>query len=115
MNKIKLYLILAGVVIFGLTVGTFLLTAGQDVGRSLFGRGFAESQLKDYVGRVLRDDVNGMSCQAMDTDKNGYVSCDFTTKTQPSSPETIECAAWGIDGFMNRGCKTRLQSTTRPR
>lgn len=115
MNKIKLYLILAGVVVLFFTVGTFLLTAGQDIGRSIFGRGFAESQLKDYVSRVLRTEVNGMSCQAMDTDQNGYVSCDFTTKNQPSTPETIECAAWGLDGFMNRGCKTRLQNTIRPR
>jgi hypothetical protein len=36
------------------------------------------------------------------------VSCDFTTTSDPNRTHSIECAAWGWDGFLNRGCKTRL-------
>jgi hypothetical protein len=108
MNKIKLFLMLGVIGFFVVVVGTFLLTAGRTVGQSLFGRSFAEGQLKDYVSSVLRQDVNGLKCQAVDSDGNGYVSCDYTTAGQPSVPRSIECAAWGMDGFLNRGCKTRL-------
>ncbi|MGB8703224.1 MAG: hypothetical protein WCD18_27720 [Thermosynechococcaceae cyanobacterium] len=108
MNKLKLFVILFGCGFLVVVVGTFLLTAGRTVGQSLFGRSFAEGQLKDYVSAVLRQDVNGSRCQAVDSDGNGYVSCDYTTVTQPNLPRSIECAAWGLDGFLNRGCKTRV-------
>jgi hypothetical protein len=108
MNKIKLFLVLGAIGFFVVVVGTFLLTAGRTVGQSLFGRSFAEGQLKDYVSSVLRQEVNGSKCQAVDSDGNGYVSCDYTTSGQPNVPRSIECAAWGMDGFLNRGCKTRL-------
>jgi hypothetical protein len=108
MNKLKFFLGLAAVGFLVVVVGTFLLTAGRTVGQSLFGRSFAEGQLKDYVSAVLKQDVNGSRCQAVDSDGNGYVSCDYTTAGQPNVPRSIECAAWGLDGFLNRGCRTRV-------
>jgi hypothetical protein len=108
MNKIKFFLTLGVIGFLAVIIGTFLLTAGRTVGQSLFGRGFAEGQLKDYVAAVLKQDVNGLKCQAVDSDSNGYVSCDYTTVSQPNNPRSIECAAWGMDGFLNKGCKTRL-------
>jgi hypothetical protein len=108
MRKIQFLLILAVVGVLVAVVGGFLLTAGKTVGQSLFGRSFAEGQVRDYVGAVLKQETNGVRCQAVDTNKNGYVSCDYTTASQPENPRSIECAAWGIDGFLNRGCKTRV-------
>lgn len=46
--------------------------------------------------------------QGMDSDGNGYVSCDYTIVSDPNRTYSLECAAWGWDGFMNQGCKTRL-------
>jgi hypothetical protein len=115
MNKIKLYATIAISAIAIIAIGTFLLTAGRIVGQFFFGRGFAEAQLRDYVTKVFKDEVNGVNCQAMDTDQNGYVSCDFTVKSQPTSPISVECAGWGFDGFMNRGCKERIPGSFRPR
>jgi hypothetical protein len=108
MQKIKLFAILALVAIVFAVVGGFLITAGKTIGQSLFGRSFAEDQLKEYVARVLRQDLNGVTCQPIDSDNNGYVACDFTTVAAPNQVQTIECAAWGLDGFLNRGCKKRL-------
>jgi hypothetical protein len=108
MQKIKLFAILAVVALVVAVIGGFLLTAGKTIGQSLFGRSFAEDQLKNYVASVLKQDVNGVTCQPVDTDGNGYVACDFTTVTAPNQVQTIECAAWGLDGFINRGCKRRL-------
>jgi hypothetical protein len=107
MSKPKLFLILFSVSFLIIISSAFLLTAGRTIGQSLFGRSFAEGQLKDYVSAVLKQDVNGFRCQAVDTDGNGYVSCDYTTVSQPNTPLSIECSAWGLDGFLNRGCKTR--------
>ncbi len=114
MNKIKLYVTLAVIAFAVLTVGAYLLTAGRIVGQFFFGRGFAESELRDYAAKVFKDEVNGMTCQPMDSDNNGYVSCDFTVKSRPETL-TVECAGWGLDGFMNRGCKTRVPGSIRPR
>jgi hypothetical protein len=108
MRKLQFLLVLAVVGVLITVVGSFLLTAGKTIGQSLFGRSFAEGQAKDYVGAVLKQNINGVRCQAVDTDKNGYVSCDYTTVSQPETPRSIECAAWGMDGFLNRGCKTRM-------
>jgi hypothetical protein len=108
MPKLKLFLILFSISFLVVVLGTFLLTAGKTIGQSLFGRSFAEGQLKDYVSAVLKQNVNGLRCQAVDTDGNGYVSCDYTTVSQPNTPLSIECSAWGLDGFLNRGCKTRF-------
>jgi hypothetical protein len=108
MRKIQFLLILAVGGVLVAIVGGFLLTAGKTIGQSLFGRSFAEGQVRDYVGAVLKQEVNGVRCQAVDTNKNGYVSCDYTTVSQPDTPRAIECAAWGMDGFLNRGCKTRM-------
>jgi hypothetical protein len=88
--------------------GYFLLTAGRGIGQFMFGRGYAESQLRDYVTSVMRDQVRGVNCQAYDTDDNGYVSCDFTTESQQDKLRSIECAAWGWRGFWNRGCRSRF-------
>jgi hypothetical protein len=107
MNKPKLFLILFGVGFVAIASSAFLITAGRTIGQSIFGRSFAESQLRDYVATVLKQEVNGLRCQAVDTDKNGYVSCDYTTASQRDTPRSAECAAWGMDGFFNRGCKTR--------
>jgi hypothetical protein len=108
MRKLQFLLILAVVGVLVAVVGGFLLTAGKTVGQSLFGRSFGEGQVRDYVGAVLKQEVNGVRCQAVDTNKNGYISCDYTTVSQPENPRSIECAAWGMDGFLNRGCKTRI-------
>lgn len=108
MRNPKLFLILFLVGFLVIAIGSYLVTAGKTVGQSLFGRGFAEGQLNDYVSAVLKQQVNGSRCQAIDTDNNGYVSCDYTTTGQPNVTRSLECAAWGLDGFLNRGCKTRL-------
>ncbi|NJP08257.1 MAG: hypothetical protein HC866_01265 [Leptolyngbyaceae cyanobacterium RU_5_1] len=108
MRNPKLFLILFFVTLLIVVSGAFLVTAGRTVGQSIFGRDFAEGQLKDYVAAVLKQEINGARCQAVDTDGNGYVSCDYTTTAQPNTPRSIECAAWGLDGFFNRGCKTRV-------
>ncbi|MCG9891516.1 MAG: hypothetical protein MH252_10620 [Thermosynechococcaceae cyanobacterium MS004] len=107
MRKIQIFGTLAGVGILIAVVGGFLLTAGKTIGQSIFGGSFAEGQAKDYVAAVLRQEVNGMRCQSVDSNNNGYVSCDYTTAAEPNTPRSIECAAWGMDGFLNRGCKTR--------
>ena len=108
MNKTKLYgvLIVGSVLILGGSI--FLVTIGKTMGQFMMGKSFAEAQLNDYVAKVLKQDVNGVNCQSMDTDKNGYVSCDYTIASQPNTPRSIECAAWGLDGFFNRGCKARV-------
>jgi hypothetical protein len=108
LGKIKLFLILGAVSIVAIAVSGALITVGKSFGQLFFGRNFAEAQLRDYVTTVLRQDINGVSCQPTDSDNNGYVSCDFTTVQQPNTTRTLECAAWGLDGFLNRGCKSRL-------
>lgn len=109
MNKTKLFISLFAVSFIAVVTGAFLVTAGKTIGQSLFGRSFAEAQLRDYVQAVLRQEVNGARCQALDSDGNGYVSCDYTVANQPNTPLSIECAAWGLDGFLNRGCRTRTR------
>jgi hypothetical protein len=85
-----------------------LITVGKGVGQYFFGKGFAEGELKDYVASVQKTQVQGSSCQSYDTDGNGYVSCDYTVANDPGKTYSLECAAWGLDGFLNKGCKTRL-------
>jgi hypothetical protein len=101
-------LILVGLLAVVIGSGIFLVTVGRNIGEFFFGKSFAEGQLKEYVASVLNDEVNGVSCQAYDTDNNGYVACDYTTTKQPGATRSIDCAAWGISGFLNRGCKTRM-------
>jgi hypothetical protein len=101
-------LILSGTLATVLGAGYLLLTAGRGLGQYMFGRGFAEGELREYVASVLRDEVNGCNCQPVDTDDNGYVSCDFSTKSQPQKVRSLECAAWGMRGFLTRGCKSRF-------
>jgi hypothetical protein len=108
MNKLKFFLTIGILGFLIIVIGGFLLTAGRTIGQSIFGRSFAEGQLKDYVTKVFKQEVNGARCQAVDSDTNGYVSCDYTTAGQPEVPRSIECAAWGLDGFLNRGCRTRV-------
>jgi hypothetical protein len=105
MSKFKLFLVLGLVGGGGILLLVFLLTIGRNIGQFFFGRNFAESQLKNYVANVIKQDINGSQCQAWDTDGNGYVSCTFTLVSQPSRPYAIECAAWGLDGLLNRGCR----------
>jgi hypothetical protein len=88
--------------------GIYLLTAGRGLGQFLFGKGYAEKQLDDYVRTVLKEEVRGSNCQKIDTDQNGYVSCDYTLVSRPGVTYSIECAAWSVGGFINRGCKSRL-------
>ena len=59
MRNLKLYFILGSVGIIVLGGGIILLTVGRVFGQYFFGRSFAESQLKDYVSSVLRQEVNG--------------------------------------------------------
>jgi len=74
MNKAKrsLILISAGIIVLG--GGLVLVTAGRVVGQFFFGRSFAEKELNEYVSSVLKQELNGSKCQAMDTDGNSYVS-----------------------------------------
>lgn len=108
MNKVKLSLILISSAIIISVVSLVFLTVGKVVGQFFFGRSFAESELQDYVSSVLKKDLNGFRCQGMDTDGNSYVSCDYTLTSNPEQTHSIECSAWGLDGFLNRGCKTRF-------
>jgi len=108
MKNMKLYFIAGGVGLALIIASILLMTVGKVAGQFFFGRSFSEAQLKGYVSSVLKQDINGARCQAMDSDDNGYVSCDYTTVGDPNTPRSIECSAWGIDGFLNRGCKTRL-------
>jgi len=107
MNKAKrsLILISAGIIVLG--GGLVLVTAGRVVGQFFFGRSFAEKELNEYVSSVLKQELNGSKCQAMDTDGNSYVSCDFTLVSNPAKTYSVECSAWGLDGFLNKGCKSR--------
>ncbi len=114
MKNLKLYLILAVVALVLAAIGGFLFTAGKTIGQSIFGRSFAEEQLREYVARVLKQEVRGVNCQPVDRDENGYVSCDFTTEGDPNRVQTVECAAWGLSGFFNRGCKVRMPSFPSP-
>lgn len=108
MKNMKLYLILGGAGLALIVGSALLLTVGKVVGQFFFGRSFSEGQMRSYVSTVYKQEINGAKCQAMDSDDNGYVSCDYTTVNDPNTPHSIECAAWGLDGFFNRGCKTRL-------
>ncbi len=107
MRNIKLLTTIAIASVVIIVAGLALVTVGRVVGQFFFGRSFSESQLKDYVSSVSRQEINGAKCQSMDSDGNGYVSCDYTTVSRPDVTQSIECAAWGLDGFFNRGCKTR--------
>ncbi len=104
--KILLSLGSLGVILIGGAI--FLLTAGKGLGQYFFGKSFAENELKGYVSTVLRQDVNGAHCQSVDSDNNGYVSCDYTLVTNPQVTHSIECAAWGLNGVLNKGCKARM-------
>jgi hypothetical protein len=105
MSKFKLFLLLGLVGGGAILLAVFLLTIGRNIGQFFVGRNFAESQLKDYVANVIKEPMNGSQCQAWDTDGNGYVSCTYTLVSQPGKPYAIECAAWGLDGILNRGCR----------
>ncbi|MEB3174251.1 MAG: hypothetical protein VKN60_03545 [Cyanobacteriota bacterium] len=107
LNKIKILIIvgLAGGAL--LLAAALLLTVGRNIGQFFFGRSFAEEQLSSYVANVMQEEVKGSQCQQWDTDSNGYVSCTYTLVSQPGKPYAIECAAWGLDGFLNRGCKPK--------
>lgn len=107
MNKAKSTLILVSTGIIVLGGGLVLITVGRVVGQFFFGRSFAEKELNEYVSSVLKQELNGAKCQAMDTDRNSYVSCDFTLVSNPEKTYSVECSAWGLDGFLNKGCKSR--------
>lgn len=113
MNKAKLSLILISSAIIILVGSLIFLTVGKVVGQFFFGRSFAEEELQDYVSSVLKQDLNGFRCQGMDTDGNAYVSCDYTLVSNPEKTYSIECSAWGLNGFLNRGCKTRFSEFRR--
>lgn len=110
MNKAKVFLLLGGAGVIVLAGAIALVTVGKEVGQFFFGRSFAESELRSYVQRVMGEEVKGVQCQKRDSDGNGYVSCDYTLVSQPGKTYSLECSAWGLDGFLNRGCKTRLPS-----
>ena len=108
MKNLRLYLITGGIGFVLIAIGIFLMTAGRVAGQFFFGRGFAEGELRGYVATVMKQEINGARCQSMDTDGNGYVSCDYTVVSDPNTTHSLECSAWGWDGFLNRGCKARL-------
>jgi hypothetical protein len=109
MRSFKLLLFLAGGGIILLLIVAMLFTFGRSMGQFFFGRSFAEAQLRDYVQTVLKKELNGARCQAVDSDNNNYVSCEYTVVSQTDdTPRSVECAAWGWSGFVNRGCRTRL-------
>ena len=108
MRSIKLWLFLGAGGLLFIAAGILLITFGRNLGQFFFGSSFAETQVREYVTKVLDQEVKGASCQRFDTNNNGYVSCDYTTASAPGQPRSIECAAWGLDGFLNRGCKARI-------
>jgi hypothetical protein len=89
MSKFKLYLVLGLVGGGAILLAVFLLTIGRNIGQFFVGRKFAESQLNDYVANVIKEPMNGT----------------YTLVSQPGKPFAIECAAWGLDGILNRGCR----------
>lgn len=103
-TKTQIAFFLEGIGFLVIGGGIFLLTAGKGITQYFFGRSFAESELKGYIASVLHQEVNGSHCQAVDKDGNGYVSCDYTLVSEPQKTHSVECAAWGWDGLLNRGC-----------
>ena len=108
MNRTKIIIILVTLGVLTLGGGILMLTVGKSLGQFLFGRSFAEKELRGYVSSVLKEEINGARCQPVDSDGNGYVSCDYTLVSKPDETRSIECAAWGWSGFVNRGCRTRF-------
>ncbi len=109
MRSPKLWLFLAGggcltVLVVG---GILFITLGRGVGQYFFGKSFAEKQAREYISKVFGEEVAGIDCRRRDTDGNGYVSCDFKIQGKDKT-YAIECAKWGLEGFINRGCKTRF-------
>jgi len=96
--------LLVSTIVFGILA----IGAVSFLGQIFLGKSFAENQLRDHVNSVLREDLKGANCQAIDSDGNGYVSCDYTVVSQPQKTRSIECASWGWDGLLNRGCRTRF-------
>ena len=111
MRSPKLWLFLAGggcltVLVVG---GILFITLGRGIGQYFFGQSFAEQQAKEYISKVFGQDASRINCRRFDTDNNRYVSCDFQVEGKDKI-YTIECAKWGLEGFINRGCKTRFPS-----
>ena len=107
-NTQRIILLILSLLVVSFLPIVIVLNVGRNLGQIFLGRSFAESQLRDYVASVLGEEINGASCQAMDSDSNGYVSCDYTVVSQPQKTRSIECASWGWDGLLNRGCRTRF-------
>ena len=108
MRSLKFWLFLAGGGFLVLIGGVLLLMFAKPIGQAMFGSSFAEKQAEEYVSKLFGDEVSKISCRNRDTDGDGYVTCDFRTNSDPGKIHSIECSAWGFDGVLNRGCKSRL-------
>lgn len=67
----------------------------------------AAAQGKDYVTKMYNDySVAGNSCQGEDSDKDGYVTCNFRLKSLDSIEKTItlQCPTF-VKSFMATNCK----------
>ena len=106
MRSLKLWLFLAAGGFFVLLAGVIFLVFAKPIGQAIFGSSFAEKQAEEYVSKLFGNEVSNISCRNRDTDDDGYVTCDFRTNASQKI-HSIECAAWGMSGILNRGCKSR--------
>lgn len=103
MRKVKVYhlfvaIALLFVVIFG---GSIAWEASTSETR----HENATTQARAYVRTMHADWQNpNVSCQSVDTDANGYVTC--AVNNGSGYPETIERASYVVDSLnFNRGCR----------
>ncbi len=94
----KYKLIIASVSLIGL--GYLGVTFGGVIGLNSYK---AEKTSKDYVKKLYNKEAQGISCSNVDSDGDGYVSCDVNIGKEVI---LLECPTFS--SFFNNKCKTRL-------
>lgn len=100
--------------IFGFVFLVFIAACGLGVWVAMFGDGpknqhYAETEAREYARALYPGRTVNVSCQASDTDRNGYVSC--TMVLPPGThPVPIECANWYSP--RNSGCRPMRLTVT---
>lgn len=97
----KVKLIVAGIVV--LVLG---LVAANLYAKYGYAKDKAERQLAHYLAEMYSDrTLLGKNCTGLDTDGDGYISCDANTLLRNGVEEkvTVDCAAT----FFKSGCKTK--------
>lgn len=68
----------------------------------------AEREAREYIAQMYPHAEYTVTCMNVDTDHNGYVSCDAVIAGHQTP---LECAAsngcWGVFETCNAGCKLR--------